>query len=285
MKTLWTFLIVAASVGSAADAPRRIISTSPGITEILFGLGLGDRVKGVTNYCKYPPEVTKLPKVGTWVTPNMEVILSLKPDLIVVQRTNVHDAARFQTVKLKTLEVHLDVVADIEGTIDVIGNAAGVPERARALNAKIRKGLAEIQSKVAAASRTRVLFVVGRNPGTLDGMIAVGPKSYLDEVVAIAGGRNILSDAKVPYVKVLHEEIVARNPQVIVDIGEHADAASITPEQARREVALWSRYPTLAAVRDKRIHIVASELFVVPGPRVLECAQRLAALLHPELFR
>jgi iron complex transport system substrate-binding protein len=130
-----------------------------------------------------------------------------------------------------------------------------------------------------------MLFVVGRNPGTLDGMIAVGPQSYLDEIVTLAGGRNILSDAKMSYVKVLQEAIVARAPQVIVDIGEHADAGSITPAQAASEIALYSRYPTVPAVRNKRVHIAANEIFVVPGPRVVDCARRLAELLHPELFR
>ncbi len=285
MRLLAALLCLAASAASAADVPRRIISTGPGITEILFGLGLGDRVVGVTNYCKYPPEVTKLPKVGTWTTPNMEVILSLKPDLILVQKTSVHDSAKFSAVKLRTLELHLDRVADIYSAAEAIGKAAGVPERAQALNAKIRSSLAEIQAKVAKAPPTPVLFVVGRNPGTLDGMIAVGPQSYLDELVTMTGGRNILADAKVPYVKVLHEEIVARNPRVILDIGEHADASGITPEQAKREIALYARYPTIAAVREKRVHIAASEIFVVPGPRVIECARRMAALLHPELFR
>jgi len=261
------------------------VSTSPGITECLFGLGLGDRVVGVTNYCMYPPEVRKLPKIGTWVTPNLEVILSLRPDLIVVQKTAVHDSNKFQSLKLRALDVRLDRIGDIFTTIEAIGEAAGVSGKARDLTGKIRAGLKEIEARVAGRPRTSTLFIVGRNPGSLEGLIAVGPQSYLDELVTASGGRNVLSDAKVPYVKVLHEEVVARAPQVIVDIGEHADASAITVAQARAEIALWSRYATIPAVRDRRVHIVASEVFVVPGPRVLDCAQRLAALLHPEVFR
>jgi iron complex transport system substrate-binding protein len=128
------------------------------------------------------------------------------------------------------------------------------------------------------------MFVVGRTPGTLEGIIAVGGKSYLSEVLALAGGRNILEDSPVAYPKVLHEEILARNPQVIVDMGEHADAASLSAAQIASEVALWGRYAGISAVRDRRVHIVASEIYVVPGPRVVECAKSLARLLHPEVF-
>lgn len=276
-------LLVLASIGRAA--PQRIISTSPGITEILFALGLGSRVVGVTQYCAYPPEVKKIPKIGSWTTPNLEVILAARPDLIVVQKTAVHDATRFASLKLKTLEVHLDQIPDIYAAIAAIGAEGGVPDRARQLADSIRKELANIQARVAGRRPTPVMFVVGRNPGALEGIIAVGGKSYLSEVMSLAGGRNILADSPVAYPKVLHEEILARNPDVILDMGEHADAASLSPAQIASEVALWGRYQTVNAVRNHRVHIVASEMYVVPGPRVVDCARSLARFLHPEVFR
>lgn len=269
----------------AAQTPKRIISTAPGITEILFALGLGERVVGVTQYCRYPAEVTKLPKVGSWTTPHLETILALKPDLIVVQRTTVHDASRFDALKLRTLEVRLQDVADIYATIDALGKAAGVPDRAAALNGRIREGLADVQRRVGNRPRVPMLFVVGRTPGALEGMVAAGPNSYHDELITLAGGRNILADAGVPYVKVIQEELLARNPQVIVDMGEHADAAGIGPAQMQKEIALWSRFKTIPAVRNRRVHIVANSIYVVPGPRVVDCARELARFLHPEAFR
>jgi iron complex transport system substrate-binding protein len=273
------------AVALAAGAPQRIISTSPGITEILFALGVGKRVVGVTQYCSWPPEVKRIPKIGSWTTPNMEVILAARPDLIIVQRTAVHDSARFRALRLKTMEVQLDRIADIYSAIRIIGEETGVPQRARQLADSIQTELADIHSRVAARPPTSVMFVVGRTPGTLDGIIAVGSKSYLSEVVALAGGRNILGDSPVAYPKVLHEEILARNPEVIVDMGEHADAASLSAAQIASEVALWGRYAGISAVRNRRVHIVASEIYVVPGPRVVECAKSLARLLHPEVFR
>jgi iron complex transport system substrate-binding protein len=270
---------------AAQAAPQRIVSTAPGITEILFALGLGSRVVGVTEYCAYPPEVKKLPKIGSFVSPNMEVIVSLRPDIILVQRTAIQDAAKFAPLRLQTAEVELERIPDIYAAIQTIGNAAGVPDKARALVQSIQRQLAEIQQRAAGRPKTSAMFIVGRIPGTLEGIIAAGGKSYISEMIEVAGGRNILADSKVGYPKILHEELLARNPQVIIDMGEHADASSLTPAQIASEVALYNRYPSIAAVKDKRVHIVSSSAYVVPGPRVVECARRIAALLHPEAFR
>ncbi|MBC7927662.1 MAG: ABC transporter substrate-binding protein [Bryobacteraceae bacterium] len=284
-RQLLAFTPLLAFAQQTKPIPKRIVSTAPGITEILFAMGLGSSVVGVTQYCKYPASVTKLPKVGTWMAPNMEVILSLRPDLVVVQQTAIQNSAKFEGVGLKTLDVRLDRIADIFTTVRAIGDSAGVQDRATRLTSEIQGQLQDVKRRLGNARPTPALFVVGRNPGSLEGVIAVGPLSYLDEVISAAGGKNILGDARVPYVKVVQEEIVSRNPEVIIDMGEHADANAISTAQAQSEIGLWGRYPTIPAVRNKRVHIVASELFVVPGPRVVECARRLAALLHPELFQ
>ena len=272
-------------VTAAQAAPQRIVSTAPGITEILFALGLGNRVVGVTEYCAYPPEVKKLPKIGSFVSPNMEVIVSMRPDIIFVQRTAIQDAAKFVPLRLQTAEVELERIPDIYAAIQTIGNAAGVPDKARMLVQSIQKQLAEIRKRVEGRPKTSAMFIVGRIPGKLEGIIAAGGQSYISEMIEVAGGRNILADSKVGYPKVLHEELLARNPQVIIDMGEHADASSLSAAQIASEVALYNRYPSIAAVKDQRVHIVSSSAYVVPGPRVVECARRIAAFLHPEAFR
>lgn len=278
-------LLLLLPVLAAAGPPKRIISTAPSITEILFALGLGDRVVGVTQYCRYPKEVSRVPRIGSWTTTNMEVVIAARPDLIVVQRTAVHDSTKFGALGLKTLEVRMERIAEILDAIRLIGDAAGVSSRAAALTASIRRGLDAVKASVASRPPVPVLFVVGRNPGTLEGIIAAAGNSYLSEVIELAGGRNIFADSRLGFSRVVQEEILARNPEVIIDMGEHADAEGITPEQQRAEIALWSRYGSLRAVRNGRVHIVASEVFVVPGPRVVELARRLAVILHPEVRR
>jgi iron complex transport system substrate-binding protein len=227
----------------------------------------------------------KLPKIGSWTTPNMEAIVALEPDLVVVQRTTVHDAAKFKALHLRSLEVRLHEIADIYATIAAIGNAAGAADRAAALNARIRADLEDVRKRIGGRTPGKMLFVVGRTPGALEGMVAAGPKSYHDELIALAGGANVLADASSSYVKVLHEELLARNPEVIVDMGEHADAAGISDAQMKKEIALWKRYSTIPAVKNNRVHIVANSIYVVPGPRVVDCARQLAKFLHPEAFR
>jgi iron complex transport system substrate-binding protein len=270
---------------TATAAPQRIVSTGPSITEILFALGLGQRVVGVTDYCNYPPEAKKIRRIGTWMTPNMEAILETRPDLVIVQKTGIHDDARFKAMSLQTLLVHLDSLDGITGSVAAIGAATGTQRRASQLIADIDRELDAVRKRVSGRPQARVMFIVGRTPGALEGLIAAGSRSYLTEVMAIAGGRNIFDDSRVAYAKVLHEEILARNPEVIIDMGEHPDATGLTEAQKASEVALWSRYPSLPAVKNHRVHIVASDLYVHPGPRVIDLARELARLFHPELYR
>ncbi len=264
--------------------PKRIVSTAPSITETLFALGLGDRVVGVTNYCHYPAATAKIAKIGTYMQPNLEVILALRPDLVITQKTAIHSKSRFEPYHLNVLEITQNSIAEIQSGILAIGDATGAADRARALNQTITKELAAIRAKASTKPAVSVVFVVGRTPGALDGMVAVGSHNYLTEVMELAGGRNIFNDAKPAYAKISAEEILARSPQVILDMGDMSDPTSVTEEHKREVVKLWDRYSNVAAVRDKRVHAIASDIFVVPGPRVIDLARAFAHLLHPEIF-
>jgi iron complex transport system substrate-binding protein len=268
-------------IARPAAIPQRIVSTAPSVTEILFALDLGDRVVGVSSFCRYPSAAAKLPKVGTFLNPNLEPILGLRPDLVIVIKNPIQLAERLGALNVRVLEVGQDSLADIETSTSRIGEAAGVGNRAAALNATIRAGLDEVRRLVAGQPRRRLAFLVGRSPGELQGMVAVGRASYLTELIELAGGVNVFAEAPAAYPKVSLEEILARDPEVIVDMGEMADTAGVTEAQKRAVVALWGRYPALAAVRSGRVHAVADDIFVVPGPRVAEAARAFARLLHP----
>jgi iron complex transport system substrate-binding protein len=276
-------IVLLLAVLSLTAAPLRIVSTGPSITEILFALGLGPNVVGATEYCNYPPEAKRIKRIGTWMTYNMEAILETRPDLVIVQKTGIHDDAKFKAMSLRTLLVQLDSIQSITDAIRAIGAATGTEARATQLVAEIRRELDVVRKRVAGRTPARVMFVVGRTPGALEGIIAVGKRSYLSEVMEIAGGRNILDDSIVAYPKVGMEEILARNPEVIIDMGEHPDASTLTEAQRQKEITMWRKYPTLAAAKNNRTHIVSSDLYVHPGPRVIELARVMAALFHPEL--
>lgn len=270
-----------AAVGLAAP-PRRIVSTAPSATEMLYALGLGDRVVAVTTYCHYPPEAAQKPKIGDYLRPNLETIVSLRPDLVISENTGVRHAERLSSLNLNVLEIDDGSLAGIYDSIRRIGKAADVPDAADALCARMHASLDAIRVKVARFPRRRILFLVGRTPGRLEDLIAAGRASHLNELIEIAGGDNVFRDSPAAYAKIPLEELLARNPQVIVDMGEMSQTIGVTEEDKRAVVALWGRYPTLAAVREHRVFAVALDIFVVPGPRVVEAARAFARMLHPE---
>ncbi len=259
----------------------RIVSTAPSITETLYALGLGDRVAGVTTYCHYPPDAMKKPKIGAYTQPDLEVIASLQPDLVIIQRNPVRLAERLGALHLKVIEVSYDSMAEIVQAIGRIGDAAGVPDRARALNASIRAQLDDVRRRTAKLPRRRVLFVVGRTPGMLENIVTLSRGSYLNELIEIAGGTNIFADARTAYPKVTVEEVLARGPDVIIDMGDMAQTIGVTEEQKRAAAALWSRYSSLPAVKQGRVYGVASDIYVVPGPRITEAAREFSGMIQP----
>jgi iron complex transport system substrate-binding protein len=268
-----------------ASAPQRIVSTTPSITELLFALGLGPKVVGVTNYCRYPAEARTLPRIGTYIQPDMERIAELRPDLVVIQKNPVQLQARLQRLGLRVLELEYDSVDQTYSAIAQLAEAGGVARRGVELNEKLRGELAAIQAKTAGRERRSMVFIIGRNPGAVDGLIAVGRKSYLTELMTIAGGRNAFADTIAPYPKIALEELLARNPYAIVDMGDMANTETVTEQQRKAVVGLWTRHSALGAVRHGRVFAVSSDVFVVPGPRMVEAARAFAAMLHPEVFR
>jgi iron complex transport system substrate-binding protein len=275
----------------AAAEPQRIVSTAPSITELLYALGLGDRVVGVTRYCRYPPEAQSKPKIGDYINPNLEVIASLRPDLVIVQTNPVRLAERLGALHLRTIEVDQQSIAAIYNSIRVIGDATGASARATQLIDSVRRNLEEIRARAAPRidfdgrpswlKPVRVMFVVGRSPNRLDGLVVAGKASYLNEVFELAGGENVFRDALAAYPAVSMEEVMARNPDVIIDMGDMADTVNVTDEHKRSVVALWQRLSMLSAVKHHRIFAVASDIYVTPGPRVVDAARSIFKMLHP----
>lgn len=273
-------LFLLAAVLSAA-VPERIVSTAPSITELLYALGLGNRVVGVTRFCRYPPEAQLKPKIGDYTSPNLEAIAALRPDLVIVQTNPIHLADRLATLHLRVLEINQENIAAIYKSIHDVGAATGTQHAATQLSDSILDRLSKIRARVAPLPRVRMMFVIGRSPNRLDGLVVAGRASYLNEVIEVAGGENVFRDALAAYPAVSLEEVMARNPDVIVDMGDMSDTVGVTEEHKRSIVALWERLPNLAAVKQHRVFPVASDIFVVPGPRVVDAAKAFAEMLHP----
>lgn len=281
MKRLFLLLLLASVVASAA--PQRIVSAAPSITEMLYALGLGDRVVGVTTYCHYPPEVRAKPKIGSYLRPDIETVLAMRPDLIVVLREHGELGERFRRLNLPVLALRHNDLDGIYESLRDLAERTGVPERAEQKIAEIRGRLDAVRIRAQGLPRRSVVFFVGRSPGTISDLVAVGKGSFLNDLIDIAGGHNYFADAATFYPRIPREEIYAGRPEVVVDMGDMSDTDKVSEAHRLSVGKLWEQtFPDIPAVREGRVHAVANDIFVVPGPRVAETAEALFRMIHPE---
>jgi len=261
----------------ALHAQQRIVSTAPVITETLFAIGAGNRVAAVSDYCHFPAEARTRPKIGSYLRPNVETIVRLRPDLVIVERlpNSVLDQLKIAGINVISVGVG-DVEANLK-LMETVATAAGLAPKGRALTSSVREQLESIRKANASKKRQTAAFIVGRVPGRLEGLIAVGRGSYLNELMAIAGGRNLFGDAATPYAKISLEAIVRLKPDVIIDMGEMAQTEGVTDEQKRAVQTLWKSRKDVPS----RIYPVADDIFVVPGPRMVDAARAFQKIFHP----
>ncbi len=264
----------------AAAIPERIVSTAPSFTEMLFAAGAGDKVVAVSSYCHFPASVERLPRIGTYLEPNVEAIIRLRPDLVLVHAEHPQIVRQLKAAGISTLSLRNTSLEETLLSAAEIGRAIGRPREGLALEAKLRNGLAEMRKRTASPKPRTLLFIVGRTPGRLDGMLAVGKGSYLNDLISAAGGRNVLADSPVAYPKISVEGILRLNPDVIVDMGDMTETKGVSAAHINEVVRLWSAVPGLRAVQNKKVFAVASDIYVVPGPRVLEAAAAFRRMLE-----
>jgi iron complex transport system substrate-binding protein len=272
--------LAVAGIEAQTAIPLRIVSTSPNITETLFALGLGDRVVGVSTYCRYPEQVRSLPKVGTFLKPEPETIARLKPDLVYVHSGPNTIVAQLAALGLRTAVVDRGALPGVFSTIGQISAAAAVPERGDALVRDLQASLDRVRAAVTGRPARRVLVIVGRRTGTLTDMIAVGPGSYLHDLIGIAGGENVMGSVKLEYPRISMETVISLKPDVIVDVGEMGETPESSEQRRKVTESLWAKQRLVSAVSRGGVHAVVDEAFVVPGPRVVDVARRMAVWFH-----
>jgi iron complex transport system substrate-binding protein len=271
------FAILLAAV-AAGGAPHRIVSLSPNVTEMLYGIGAFSEIVGITDYCTYPPEVAKLPSVGGWHNPDLEKMLALRPDLVVVddaQAPFIQDKVRDLGFPLLIVPNHS--VADVYQAMAELGRATGHDAGAQKLIAATRDGLARIAARTAALPKPRVVLIVNRTPGTLRDLYTATDGGYLGELLVIAGGRNALSAAPAGYGKLSKEDLLAANPDVILDFIHGTDSRF-----SGKALEAWSEMPELKAVRTHRVYGLDQDFLPHNSQRIVDTAALFARLIHPE---
>jgi len=256
-----------------AARPVRIVSIGPSNTEFLFALGGGDRVVGVDDFSDEPAAAKTKDKVGG-VKVNLEKVASLRPDLVVSTKFSDGTIEKLQTIAPAVLVVDPQTAADVGKTAILLGNAIGA--NGDKLAADIEARLSAVRGKTATTTKPRVFHEIDASDPAKP--FTVGPGSFVDDLITIAGGTNAAARAGSAYPQLSLEEIVRIDPETIV----LADADyGVTAEQ----VAARPGWSAISAVKNKRIFSIASSLVSRPGPRLAEGAEAYAKLLHPELYR
>jgi iron complex transport system substrate-binding protein len=264
------------------DSPRRIVSMVPSTTEMLFEIGCGDRVVGVSNYDHFPPDVEKLPRVGGLIDPNVERLLSLRPDLVIVYDTQVELKRQIERAGIPIYPYRHRNLADITHTMRSLGARVGLKEAADAAAQQIEQRLAAIGIRVARLPRPKTLLVIGRDRGSLRNVDASGGYGFLHDVLEIAGGADVLADMQRQSVMMSTEMILTRAPDVIIEL-HYGD--SVPSDSLDAERSVWNAVPSVPAVKSGRVYLLVGNEFVAPGPRIVIAADRFARTLHPEAFK
>jgi iron complex transport system substrate-binding protein len=252
---------------SLRAVPRRIVSLNPATTELFFALGAGDRLVGRTHFDLYPPAAQAVTDLGSAIPPNVESVLGVRPDLVMLyaSESNRDAAGRLHAAGVATLTLRIDHIADFRRAVKILGLVVGDTARANIVVDTVSRTLERVRVATQGIGRLTAFWKAWDSP-----VIAIGGGSFLSELVDIAGGRNIYGDDPRPAFDVTIEDVVRRDPDVVL----------AGPESGARMRAAPA-WRALRAVREGRILIVDTMLVGRPGVRLGEAAVSLARLMHP----
>ena len=261
---------------AASPAPERIVVMAPSAAEILDSLGLTDRVVGVGDFVQWPPELARMPKVGSYATPNEEQVLALRTDLVLVTGSRAGKAsfAHLRGLGVEVMELETNTYEGVLTSLRQVGARLGREARAGEVEREIRARMDGIRRRVAGAPKPRVLCVVGQNP-----LYVAGPGSHIDEMIQAAGGQNVASDALTPFQLVSLEAMLDRQPEVIIDTSDNRPGAP-----HGRELGAWEQWSFLPAVQQSRVFHVDPSRLSIPSPRLPDMTALVGKMIHPEIF-
>jgi iron complex transport system substrate-binding protein len=257
------------------EPPKRIIPLAPNLTEILYALGLGDRVVGVTNHCNFPPEASLKPKVGSYINLNVEEIISLSPDLAIgtVDGNERIILDLLDQAKVKVFFVNPRSVRQVIDTILTLGRLCGAPESAQTLSRALTKRVNHVIERTSSRKKPLVFLQIQIQP-----IMTVNKNTVHNDLIRLAGGRNMAAEEPVTYPRISMEEVIQRKPEVILISSMERGGRF---EKARQD---WLKWTSIPAVQNKRVYLIDSDLIDRPSPRLIDGLEIMARYIHPEAF-
>lgn len=261
-----------------SQAPARIVSMAPNLTEILFALGLGPSVVGVTQDSDYPPAAREKPSVGTFWQPNIEAVIATRPDLVVTQAFEQQRdlARRLRRLGYSSLVLEVETIAGLFDAILAIGDATGTTRQAETLCGEMRTEIDRLRAATAGSGVVKVLWVVQREP-----LRVAGRETFINEMIELAGGENAIGPTLHIYPAIGAEQVIAAAPEVII---EPAMAPGALDRQYQQALAYWGRFANVPAVTAGRIYVVDGDLVSRLSPRLPAGIRTIARCLRPGLF-
>lgn len=275
----WGAVTAPQDVSGTARAAQRIIAMAPSTVEVIYELGAGDRLVGVSSYCTYPPQVAQVPRIGGLQDPDLEHIVALGPDLLITR--GISDALQRLRHEhgIRVYEDPSDSLAGIYQAIGEIGELLGRPREAAGLASRVRGELERVRRCVGGREPVPVLLSI-RQPGRIGKVYTVGQGAYLNDLIEIAGGRNIFGDVAAAWPVVGPEEVLARAPEVIV---EAMPALEVDERLLASIIEQWRALGPIPAAVSGRVYVITDDFALAPSPRMTKMARRLAECLHPEV--
>jgi iron complex transport system substrate-binding protein len=258
------------------EDPRRVVALAPSITEIVYALGREDRLVGVTRFSDFPPAAKHLPRVGSYVHLDLERIVALEPDLCIAVKDGNPKAViqRLEALQIPVYAVNPVDLTAIGETILEVGGLLNARLAAQSLVAEMNARITAVKDRVAATThRPRVFFQIGISP-----IVSVGSGTFIHELITMAGGTNVAAGA-VPYPRFSREETIALAPEIVIITSMDRNESFLKAQ------AEWQQWPEIPAARDRRIHLVDSDLFDRASPRLVDGLELLVDLLQPELVQ
>lgn len=259
--------------------PKRVISLTPSITEIIYDINREDCLKGVTKYSDFPVQAEKLPKIGSYIQLDLEKIVHLKPDLCIAVKDGnpIQTIQRLYDLGIPVYAVNPVNIASIMDTVIKVGDLLNAEKRAKAIVSDMKSRIKKIKA-VASGSpfKPKVFFQIGISP-----IVSAGTNTFANELIKYSGGIN-LGAGQDPYPRFSMEQIISMDPDIIIISSMKRTKNHKIFKRVKQE---WKTWTMLSAVKNKKIYVVDSNIFDRPTPRLIDGLEILAHIIHPELFK